>query len=53
MTKHNAENERVKRAYLHHLRAALGLSEDSIGVAASAIIATNSRRDLDLSRASI
>jgi hypothetical protein len=31
MTKHNAENERVKRAYLQHLKAALGLSEASVG----------------------
>ena len=37
MTKHNPENERMKRAYLHHLAAARGLSEDSIDVAASAI----------------
>jgi integrase len=37
MTKHNAENERVKRAYFQHLKAALGLSEASIGAAASAI----------------
>jgi integrase len=37
MSKHNAENERVKRAYLQHLKAASGLSEASIGAAASAI----------------
>ena len=37
MTKCNEENERIKRAYLHHLSAARGLSEASIGVAAAAI----------------
>jgi integrase len=37
MTKHNTENERIKRAYLHHLAAARGRSEASIDVAVFAI----------------
>jgi hypothetical protein len=37
MTKYNEENEPLKRAYFHHLAAARGLSEASIGVVASAI----------------
>ena len=37
MTKHNVENERAKRAYLHHLAAARGKSEASIDVAATAM----------------
>jgi integrase len=37
MTKYNEENERLKRAFFHHLAAARGLSEASIGVVASAI----------------
>jgi integrase/recombinase XerD len=37
MTKHNAENERIKRAYRLHLRAARGLSEATIDVATAAI----------------
>jgi integrase len=37
MTKHNADNERIKRAYFAHLKAARGLSETSIDAAAKAI----------------
>jgi integrase len=37
MSKHNPENERVKRAYFAHLRAARGLSETSIDAVAKAI----------------
>jgi integrase len=37
MSKHNAENERVKRLYFTHLRAARGLSEASIDPVAKAI----------------
>jgi integrase/recombinase XerD len=37
MTKHNAENERIKRAYFIHLKAARGLSEPSIDAIAKAI----------------
>jgi hypothetical protein len=37
MTKYNAENERVKRRYLTHLRAARGLSEASLDTVAKAI----------------
>jgi integrase len=35
--KHNAENERIKRAYRLHLKAARGLSEASIDVATAAL----------------
>ena len=35
--KHNEENERIKRAYRLHLKAARGLSEASIDVASAAI----------------
>ena len=35
--KHNEENERIKRAYRLHLKAARGLSEASIDVASTAI----------------
>lgn len=37
MTKRNAENERVKRAYLIWLREARGRSEDTLDIAAAAI----------------
>lgn len=37
MSKHNAENERVKRLYFTHLRSARGLSEASIDPVAKAI----------------
>ena len=37
MPKHNAENERIKRTYFTHLKAARGLSEASIDAAAKAI----------------
>jgi integrase len=37
MTKHNAENERIKRAYFIHLKAGRGLSEPSIDAIAKAI----------------
>jgi integrase len=37
MPKHNPENERIKRAYLRHLKAARGLNEASIDAAAKAI----------------
>jgi integrase len=37
MPKHNPENERIKRAYFAHLRAARGLSETSIDAVAKAI----------------
>jgi integrase len=37
MSKHNPENERMKRAYFTHLRAARGLSESSIDAVAKAI----------------
>jgi len=37
MSKHNAENERIKRAYFTHLKAARGLSEASIDSVAKAI----------------
>jgi hypothetical protein len=37
MTKHNSENERIKRAYRLHLKAARGLSVASIDVATAAI----------------
>ena len=37
MPKYNPENERVKRAYFAHLRAARGLSETSIDAVAKAI----------------
>ena len=37
MPKHNAENERIKRAYFTHLKAARGLNEASIDSAAKAI----------------
>jgi hypothetical protein len=37
MTKHNAENERIKREYLEHLRGGMGLSEHSIDMAAKAV----------------
>ena len=37
MTKHNVENERIKRAYYAHLKAARGLNEASIDAAAKAI----------------
>ena len=37
MPKHNAENERIKRAYFTHLKAARGLNEASIDAAAKAI----------------
>ena len=38
MTKTNADNERIKRAYLRYLRNAKGLSETTIDKAASAIL---------------
>ena len=37
MLKHNPENERIKRTYFAHLRAARGLSEASIDAVAKAI----------------
>ena len=37
MTRHNPENERIKREYLDHLRGGMGLSEASIDAAAKAI----------------
>jgi integrase len=37
MARHNADNERIKRAYFVHLKAARGLSETSIDAAAKAI----------------
>jgi integrase len=37
MPKHNAENERIKRAYFAHLKAARGLSEASIDAVAKAV----------------
>ena len=37
MSKHNAENERIKRLYFRHLKDARGLSEASIDAAAKAI----------------
>jgi integrase len=37
MSKHNAENERLKRGYFTHLKAARGLSEASIDAVAKAI----------------
>jgi integrase len=37
MTNHNPENERIKRAYFTHLKAAKGLSEASIDAVAKAI----------------
>ena len=37
MSKHNPENERIKRGYRHHLQAGRGLSEASIDVATAAI----------------
>src|SRR5262245_22621814 len=37
MTKHNPENERIKRAYRQHLKAARGLADASIDVATAAI----------------
>ena len=37
MPQHNIENERIKRAYFRHLRAARGLSEASIDAAVKAI----------------
>jgi site-specific recombinase XerD len=37
MPKHNAENERIKRLYFTHLKAARGLSEASIDAVAKAI----------------
>jgi integrase len=37
MTKSNAENERIKRAYFQHLKAARGRSDDTIAMAAAAI----------------
>jgi len=37
MPKHNPENERIKRAYFTHLKAARGLSEASIDAVAKAI----------------
>ena len=38
MTKHNEENERIKRAYRLHLKDARGLSEASVDVVNSAIL---------------
>lgn len=35
--KHNEQNERIKRAYRLHLKAARGLSDASIDVASAAI----------------
>lgn len=35
--KHNEENERIKRAYRLHMKAARGLSDASIDVASAAI----------------
>ena len=35
--KHNEENERIKRAYRLHIKAARGLSDASIDVASAAI----------------
>ena len=37
MSKHNPENERIKRAYFTHLKAARGLNEASLDAAAKAI----------------
>jgi integrase len=37
MTKSNPENERIKRAYFQHLKAARGRSDDTIAMAAAAI----------------
>jgi integrase len=37
MPKHNPENERIKRAYFTHLKAARGLSEASVDAVAKAI----------------
>jgi integrase len=37
MSKHNADNERIKRLYFRHLKDARGLSEASIDAAAKAI----------------
>jgi site-specific recombinase XerD len=37
MPKHNSENERIKRMYFTHLKAARGLSEASIDAVAKAI----------------
>ena len=37
MPKHNVENERIKRAYFTHLKAARGMSEATIDAAAKAI----------------
>jgi hypothetical protein len=37
MSRHNPENERIKRAYRYHLQAGRGLSEASVDVATGAI----------------
>ncbi len=37
MTKHNAENERIKREYVEYLRGAMGLCETTIDAATKAI----------------
>ena len=37
MSKHNAENERIKREYTEYLRGAMGLSDASIDAIAKAI----------------
>jgi len=37
MTKRNSENERIKRAYVHHLKGARGHSEATIALTVSAI----------------